>query len=104
MALLVCIDGDCNMISIFTKNRLPFPVCNQNGTLYLAGNGTLSGVLESFTRRASETAIDLVLSSLGIKVLILIKFHVVNDVQYLPYFFSFYPCCIPAFIFMAYPM
>ena len=69
LSLVLCIDNNCETIPVFSKLLVPIPFCNPNGTFSLPGNGTLAGVLEQFGTGASEAAIDLVLSSLGIKVI-----------------------------------
>ena len=66
---MACIDDNCDKIPVFIEHLVPIPVCNQNGSLALAGSGTLSGVLDRFAKSGSETAVDVVLGYLGIKVL-----------------------------------
>ena len=66
MAIEVCIDGVCDVSSIVSQLLIPIHWCNPNGAL--PGNGTFSGVLEYYKTEASNTATNLILDNLGIKV------------------------------------
>ena len=75
--LRICIDGICDTISVVSRLLIPIPFCNQDGSFTLPGNGTLAGVLEQFAEDASNTAVDFILETLGIKVKLNTRFHMV---------------------------
>ncbi len=65
----LCIDDDCDVIPVVSEFLIPIPFCNRNGTLSLPGDGTLAGYVEHSMKDAKAAAVDLVLNSLGIKVM-----------------------------------
>ena len=68
LSVMVCIDNSCNTVPIVSQLLVPIPFCNPNATFSLPGNGSLAGVLDKLVSEASDNAIDLVFSTLGIKV------------------------------------
>ncbi|XP_072048757.1 uncharacterized protein [Amphiura filiformis] len=66
LSVIVCIDGTCEMIPVVSQLLVPIPFCNTNGTLSLPG-GSINGYLTHLAGDVTDTAIDLVLNTLGIK-------------------------------------
>ncbi|XP_038062441.1 uncharacterized protein LOC119732930 [Patiria miniata] len=69
LALSLCLpDSDCNTpsIDILKKTRVPVPLCNENFTFTLPGDGTIKGFLQMLGQNAAESAIDAILEHLGL--------------------------------------
>ncbi|XP_038050728.1 uncharacterized protein LOC119723897 [Patiria miniata] len=69
LALSLCLpDSDCDSpsIDILKKTRVPIPLCNENATFSLPGDGTIKGFLEMVGQNAAESAVDAILEHLGL--------------------------------------
>ena len=72
LSVTLCIDGTCRPIYLLQAAHVPIPVCNENATFSLPGDGTISGYLESLGGQVTDAAVDLVLEHLGLKVIIIV--------------------------------
>ncbi|XP_071798137.1 uncharacterized protein [Asterias amurensis] len=70
LALSLCLpDSACDTapsIDILKGTRVPIPVCNENATFTLPGDGTVSGFLQMVGQNAAESTIEAVLTALGL--------------------------------------
>ncbi|XP_022103294.1 uncharacterized protein LOC110986022 [Acanthaster planci] len=69
LALSLCLpDSDCNTpsIDILRKTRVPIPLCNENATFTLPGDGSVKGFLRIVGQNAADSAIDAILKHLGL--------------------------------------
>ncbi|XP_033637723.1 uncharacterized protein LOC117298529 [Asterias rubens] len=70
LALSFCLpDSICDTapsIDILKGTRVPIPLCNENATFALPGDGTVSDFLKMVGKNAAESGIDAVLTALGL--------------------------------------
>ncbi|XP_038050876.1 uncharacterized protein LOC119724026 [Patiria miniata] len=69
LALSLCLpDSECitPSIDILKRTRVPIPVCNENATFTLPGDGTVSGFLQMVGQNAADSAVDAILQHLGL--------------------------------------
>ena len=65
----VCIDNTCKTVPIISALVVPIPFCNSNGTQGLPG-GSLESYMEQLATDAEYVAVDVILSTLGVKVIL----------------------------------
>ncbi|XP_022102001.1 uncharacterized protein LOC110985344 [Acanthaster planci] len=69
LALSLCLpESECDTpsIDILRKTRVPIPLCNENATFTLPGDGTIKGFLQTVGQNAAESAVDAILEYLGL--------------------------------------
>ena len=71
LSVSLCIDGTCTPINLLQGAHVPIPICNQNATFSLPGDGSIAGYLDTITGEITNVSVDLVLGSLGLKVTVI---------------------------------
>ncbi|XP_033637389.1 uncharacterized protein LOC117298318 isoform X2 [Asterias rubens] len=70
LALSLCLpDSSCDIapsIDILKGTRVPIPLCNENATFALPGDGTVSDFVKMMGQNVAESGIDAVLTALGL--------------------------------------
>ena len=62
------LDGVVKDVVILTNATIPRPLCNDNQSFVLPGDGTVAGFVNAIGPNIGETAVDVVLTNLGLKV------------------------------------
>ncbi|XP_072048756.1 uncharacterized protein [Amphiura filiformis] len=62
----VILDDHVTDITVLQKTQIPIPLCNQNTTVTLPGDGTVQGFVLELGNSAGQTAIDLVFAHLDL--------------------------------------
>ena len=66
LAFLLDVEGLSTDLNILNDTRIPIPVCNTEFTL--PGDGTIKGFIRAVGKNAAQSAVDVVLEQLGLKV------------------------------------
>ena len=68
LAFSLQVDDETTDFPLMEAKRIPIPICNNNFSLALPGDGSVRGFLEELGDTAGQSAIDLVLRKLNLYV------------------------------------
>ena len=64
------IENEISEYIIISGTRIPIPVCNENATFTLPGDGSIEGFVKAVGETVGQTAIEIVLRQLGLQVIL----------------------------------
>ncbi len=62
------LEGDITAFSLLSDTRVPIPLCNENATLNLPGDGSINGFVKEVGENVGQSALEVVLRQLDLEV------------------------------------
>ena len=73
LSLQLQLDDQPTDIQVLSGTTIPIPLCNEDASLVLPGDGTIGGFARALGENVGQTAVELVLTHLGLEVCTCIK-------------------------------
>ena len=75
LSFTISVEGEDSNFPILSSTTVPIPVCNEDASFSLPGDGSIGGFVKALGESFAQTAVDEVLKRLGIKVNLSILTH-----------------------------
>ena len=68
LSLQLQVDDETTDIQVLSDTIIPIPLCNEDASVVLPGGGSIAGFARALGENVGQTAVELVLTHLGLKV------------------------------------